>query len=216
MMTSTVATIIQAVSPVSSTGTSSCAPANAGSMARAAIRIPRAHREVGFEARSMRICDSQLFLSGRCSGLAGADSNSLFKIANKNGPVAVPARTRDVGNGFEHRFDDGVVHGDLDLGTRPVLCFIYFSHRHALHPELGDGVPHLVQLEGPDDRSDDFHDVHVATRGALCLCLVLRTLEPSGSAPTGPVQNPCHGSRAVRLGPLGREGAAPGLRCTVV
>src|SRR5690606_7189201 len=129
MMTSTVATIIQAVSPVSSTGASSCAPAKTGSMARAAIRIPRAHREAGFEARSMRICDSQLFLSCRCSGLAGADSNSLLKVANKNGPVAVPARPRDVGDGFENRFDDGLVDRDLHLGTRPVLCFIYFRDR---------------------------------------------------------------------------------------
>ena len=37
--------------------------------------------------------------------------------------------------------------------------------------KLGDGVPHLVQLERPDDRSDDLHDVHVAMQRALLVSM---------------------------------------------
>jgi len=76
---------------------------------------------------------------------------------------------------------------------------MHFSHRHALHPQLGDGMPHLVQLEGPDDRSDDLHDVHVATLWAwfVSIDFIYGTREPTGSAPEGVVQNPCHGPARV-------------------
>jgi hypothetical protein len=63
---------------------------------------------------------------------------------------------------------------------------------------LGDGVPQLVQLERPDDRSDDLHDVHVAMQRALLVSIayLAKRVEPSGSAPTGPVQKLCHWSHA--------------------
>ena len=110
----------------------------------------------------MRICDSQLFLSCRCSGLAGADPNSLLKVANDYLSVADPTRTRDVGNGLEDWLDDGVVDRNLEFRPRSELGFIHFCHRHALHTQLCYGVPQLVQLEGPNDCRDHFHDVHFA------------------------------------------------------
>ncbi len=136
MMTSNVATIIHAVSPLSMVGgAASSAPASAGSNASEASRAPRAHGEDFIEARSMRICATpSCSLSCRCSGLAGADPNGLFQISNQYLSVAATARPRDVGNGFEHRFDDRVVYRYLDFRARPVLCFIYFRHRHACTP----------------------------------------------------------------------------------
>jgi hypothetical protein len=112
----------------------------------------------------MRMCDSQLFcsLSGRCSGLAGADPNGLFKISDDDFAIANPAGPRDIGNGLEYRFDDGIVYRYFEFSAGPVLCFIHFGHRHTLNAQLGDGVPQFVQLEWPDYRSDDFHDVHTA------------------------------------------------------
>ena len=110
----------------------------------------------------MRICHSQLFLSCRCSGLAGADTNGLLQIANHDSSVANPARTRDIGNRLEHRFDDDVVHGYLDFGPRAVLGFIHLGDGHALHAQLSYGVSEFVQLEGPNDSRDHLHDVHFA------------------------------------------------------
>ena len=78
-------------------------------------------------------------------------------------PVAAPARPGDIGNGLEHRFDDGIVDRDLELGAGSVFCFIHFRDRHTLHTQLSYGVPQFVQLERPDYRSDDFHEVHTAT-----------------------------------------------------
>ena len=110
----------------------------------------------------MRICDSQLFLSCRCSGLAGADPNSLLKVANDDFSVADPAGTGNVGDRFEDRFDNAVINGNLDFGPWPVLRFVHFRDGHTLHAQLSYGMPELVQLEGPNDRRDHLHDVHFA------------------------------------------------------
>ena len=40
-----------------------------------------------------------------------------------------------------------------------------FRHGDALDSELRDGLPQIVQLEGPHDRGDHFHDVHFAMIG---------------------------------------------------
>jgi hypothetical protein len=110
----------------------------------------------------MRICDSQLFLSCRCSGLAGADPNSLFQVSNEYRSVADPARTGRVRDRFENRLGDAVVDSDLELGPGSELRFMHFGDRHALHTELCNRVSQFVQLERPDDSGDHFHDVHFA------------------------------------------------------
>ena len=59
-------------------------------------------------------------------------------------------------------FDNGIIHGDFDFGSWPELSFIHLGHGYALDAQLSDGLPQLVQLEWPHDRSDHFHDVHFA------------------------------------------------------
>ena len=110
----------------------------------------------------MRICDSQLFLSCRCSGLAGADPNSLFQVSNEYLSIADPARTGYVRDRFQDRLCDAVVDSDLELCPGSELCFMHFSHGHALHAQLRYRVPEFVQLERPNDSRDHFHDMHFA------------------------------------------------------
>ncbi len=108
----------------------------------------------------MRICDSQLFLSCRGSGLAGADPNSLFEVSNEYLSIADPARPGDVGDRFQDRLDDAVIHSNLDLGPVPELRFIHFSDSDTLYAQLRDRFPELIQLEGPDYSRDHFHEMH--------------------------------------------------------
>jgi hypothetical protein len=115
----------------------------------------------------MRICDSQLFLSCRCSGLAGADPNSLFQVTYEYLSVADPARTGYVGDRFKHWLGNAVVDSNLELGPRSELRFMHFRNGHALNAQLRYRMSEFVQLERPDDSRDHFHDVHFAKELAV-------------------------------------------------
>ena len=101
-------------------------------------------------------------LSGCGAGFSGADPDRLFELADEYASIAGTASAGDIGNGFEYRFDDGIIHRDFNFGSRSELSFVYLGHGDTLDTQLRDGLPQLVQLEWPHDRSDHFHDVHFA------------------------------------------------------
>jgi hypothetical protein len=103
-----------------------------------------------------------VLLSSCGAGFTGADPDRLFELADKYASVPGTAGARDIGYGFEHRFDDGVIHCDFDFGSRPELGFVNLGHSDTLDPQLSDRLPQLVQLEWPHDGSDHFHEVHFA------------------------------------------------------
>ena len=174
----------------------------------------------------MRMCDSQLFLSCRCSGLAGADPNGLFKVSHDDFSVADTTGPRDIGNGLEHGLDDGIVYRNLEFRPRSELSLIHFSHCHALHAQLSYGMPQLVQLEGPNDCRDDLHDVHFAMQRTLVwMTTTVFPVLPDlpVQRPNRTVQNPCHGpvrEFGAFFGPMTRIGAplwgAAPSACTIV
>ena len=82
----------------------------------------------------MRMCDSQLFLSGRSAGLAGADPYCLIEISNQDFSVTDLSRPGDIGNRFEDRLEDAVIDSDLEFDPGPELRLVYFGDGHALNP----------------------------------------------------------------------------------
>ena len=82
----------------------------------------------------MRMCDSQLFLSGRSAGLAGADPYCLIEISNQDFSVTDLSRPGDIGNRFEDRLEDAVIDSDLEFDPGPELRLVYFCDGHALNP----------------------------------------------------------------------------------
>src|SRR5580658_3137232 len=96
---------------------------------------------------------------GRRTGLPGSDTDGLLELADEYAAIAAAARSRDIGDRFEHRLHDRVVHGNFHLGPGPELSLVDFGDRDALDAQLRYRLPQLVQLERPHDRGDHFHDL---------------------------------------------------------
>jgi hypothetical protein len=99
-------------------------------------------------------------LSGCGPGLSGPDSDGLLELTDQDASVAHSPGTRDIGDRFEDRLDDAIIHGNFDFGSGAKLRLMDLGYGNALNAELCDRLPQLVQLEWPHDRGDHFHDVH--------------------------------------------------------
>ena len=109
-----------------------------------------------------------------CTGLARADPYRPLEVVHENLPVPNLARPGNIRNAINHLLQQVVVDGQLDLhlGQKvdDVLCptvklsvallapeTLDLRHSYSLHPEVGQGLPHVVELEGLDDGADHFH-----------------------------------------------------------
>src|SRR5512137_1059207 len=192
-MTSTVEVIIQAVSPLSGTGVSWAKPRAGASMAPSASAA--AHGRLGAAVKvftgvllSMSLCsrswggDPERDLDGVGACLARADAHGLGELGHENLAVADLSGAGDVGDGFDHLLDDGVVDGNLDLGLGQEVDAVFraavelgvpalpakalhLGHRDALHADVGDGLAHFIELERLDDGGDELHRVSLGDGG---------------------------------------------------
>src|SRR5699024_9651072 len=112
----------------------------------------------------------------KCSfiDLSGTNSNHLLQRRDEKLAVADLAGARrclnPLGDALEQRLGDG--HLDLELGQKirhvlgaaiqlgmPLLPAeaLDLGHRHALDPDVGKRLAHVVELERLDDGGDEFH-----------------------------------------------------------
>src|SRR5512139_2584724 len=128
----------------------------------------------------MNLCEARVGwgsgrdLDGFGAGLAGADAHGLVELGHENLAVADLSGAGDVGDGFDHLLDDGVVDGDLDLGLGQEVDAVlraavelgvaplpaealYLGDGHALHADVGNGLAHFIELEWLDDGGDELH-----------------------------------------------------------
>src|SRR4051794_18320234 len=101
MITSSVATNIQAVSPLLMAGA-----AHAGSARPSASAVPRILEMVRFIALPLQCV---------VAGLAGTDTDDLVEVGYENLAVADLAGTGRALDGVDHLVDHGVVDGRFDL-----------------------------------------------------------------------------------------------------
>src|SRR5262249_29141408 len=108
------------------------------------------------------------------SSLAGADADDVVDGENEDLPVADAAGARDRLDQlarpprafvFEQQLDldlrqevDDVLGAAIELGVALLSAEpLDLRHGHALYALLGEGLLHLVELEGFDDRLDFLH-----------------------------------------------------------
>src|SRR5215469_5322004 len=111
---------------------------------------------------------------GRCIGFAGADSNRVVEVDDKDLAVADLAGLGRRGDGFDGLVD---LFGsnrdfDLDLGQETHRIFgtpvdfrmallpaisLDFRHRETVNANGGQGVADFFELEWLDDRHNNFH-----------------------------------------------------------
>src|SRR5690554_2023500 len=119
-------------------------------------------------------------LDGVGAGLASADANDFGKRLNKDFAVADLAGFCRLSDGF-YRLVHHVVgdcHFQLYFGKKIDNIFgttvelgvaflaakaFYLGHSHALHPDVGQGVAHVVQAKRFNYSSDEFHDGFLRT-----------------------------------------------------
>src|SRR5688572_10253291 len=115
------------------------------------------------------------------AGFPGADAYRRGELGHEYLAVAGAAGARDVGDRLDHLVDDGVLDGELDPGFRlqvdamrgaPVAFDVpeltaetqNLGHGQALNPDVRNGLPQVIQLEGLDDCGDQLHRRLLRTR----------------------------------------------------
>src|SRR5205814_6573482 len=113
-------------------------------------------------------------------GLAGADADGLLDRQDENLAVADLAGAGGLADRVEGALDEGVLdhHLDLDLGQEAhgvlgaaidlglallAAEALHLADRQALDAKPGEGVAHLVELEGLEDRHHQLHCIPRAT-----------------------------------------------------
>src|SRR5690606_16152268 len=167
--TSTVAVIIQAVSPLSGMGAAASAAASAASDATSCA-------QAGMAAKTAKVAEPvtaetflRMFILAPLSkrgvvGFAGANPHGLGKLEHEDLAVADGPGLCGLLDHLDHARGEIVAHGHLDLDLRHHACGVFgaaidfgvtlltaealdFGNRHALYAQRREGVAHLVELE---------------------------------------------------------------------
>ncbi len=106
--------------------------------------------------------------------LAGANAQNPQDVGDENLAIAHLPCFRSADDGLHYLIDQFVLDGDFDAGLRhkvhDVLCAavqlgmsalppesLDLGHRHAGDADFGQRRAHVIQLEGFDDRGNQFH-----------------------------------------------------------
>ena len=117
--------------------------------------------------------DSPYKLYGGRAGFTGANANGLFEVGDEYLAVTDLAGSCRVGDGLDDLLGDVVVDGQFDLGLRQEVDDVLgaavqlrvaalapealdLGDGDALYADVGDGLADVVELEGLDDRGDQF------------------------------------------------------------
>jgi len=107
---------------------------------------------------------------------ARANAQNPQDVGNKDFAISYLPGFRSTDDGLHHLIDQLILDGDLDAGLRHEVddvlgTPVQFSvpalpaksldlcHSHAGDPDFGQGSAHVIQLEGFDDRGNQFHSL---------------------------------------------------------
>jgi hypothetical protein len=114
--------------------------------------------------------------------LAGAYAQNPQDVGDEDFAVAHLAGFRGTHDGFHDLIDELILDGDFDAGLGHEIDDVFraavqlrvaslasealdLGHRHARHPNFGERRAHVIELEGLDNGSNQFHSGLRSTLG---------------------------------------------------